>query len=459
MIEEKTQPLAELEGKSYLRQLWEIAWPGSLSMLLFSLFDLIDLKWIGFLGTDAVASVSLCGNINGVIYGLMNILYIGSLAIFTRYIGAQDEANLRHIFHQSIFLSAILGAGLFILGWMFTPSLIGFFRLSPKVYQLAVVYQRIFFIFFFFLFLGIPLWTAWIAKGKTLLLLAVNAVSVGLNILLDPIMIFPKGKMVVGVFGLGVMGAGIASLVSEIFSVLIFIWLLKRPDFMLPPPLFKGIKISLYECWRILRIGVPSSIAVLSRPLSTVLLQRFITDFGSSALAGFGIGLRWLGITWIFFGGLGMAVSSLVGRYLGAKKPKKALEMMRWAFLLGGGAQFFLTAFFIAFAGALVRTMEPNPATVQAGRDFLIWVSLAMLLSAPGNIARSALNGAGNTTPPMIVSILSNWIVKLPLAWALAYPLKVGLKGIWQAMFISLIVEGGLLLGLYFRKSWVEHKI
>jgi len=453
------ETLSDLAGKSYLKQIWEIAWPTSISMLLFSLYDLIDLKWIGFLGTEAVASVSLCGNINGVLFGLMNILYIGSLAVFTRFIGAGEQAKLRHSFHQSIFLGALIGLLLFVIGWLTAPLLLGFFHLSSQVYHLSLVYLRIFYIFFFFLFLGIPLWTAWIALGKTWLLLIVNLISVGFNLILDPVFIFPRGEMLVGVFGWGVAGAAIASLLSEILSLLILLGLLKRKDFMVKSPVFKNFKVSFRESLRILRIGIPSSIAVLSRPMSTVILQRFITGFGASALAGFGIGLRWLGINWIFFGGISAAVSSLVGRYLGARLGEKAGAMMRRAYLLGVVIQFLVSLFFILWAEPLVAVMEPTPETIQAGSAFLIWVSVAMLLSSPGNIARACLNGAGNTNPPMVISIISNWVVKLPLAWALAYPLKVGLSGIWQAMFVSLVVEGALLLAWYFRGRWKEHKI
>ena len=451
--------LADLKGKSYIRQIWAIAWPTSISMLLFSMFDLIDLKWIGFLGTEPVAAASLVGNIVATVFGLMGILYTGAIALSTRFLGADDSKSLRETHHQAIFLGIVIGLCLLILGEVFAHQILGFFKLAPGVYNLALPYFRIFCFSFFVLFLEIPFWAIWTAKGKTRLLLWVNVLAVGLNLILDPIVIFPRGKMLVGFFGWGVMGAAGASLFAETFTLFLLLLLIRRKDFPVKKPVLKSFKVSVQTCVRILRIGVPSSVAFLSRPLSTMLLQRFITPFGASALAGFGIGMRWTGLIWIFLQGLSTAISSLVGRYLGAKRPEQAEAMMRRAFLLGIAFQFAISAGFFIFAGQLVHVMEPHPETVLAGSSFLKWLALAMLIGSPGDISRAALNGAGDTDPGMVASIIAHWIVKLPLAWILAFPLKLGIAGIWQANAIAFMLEGLILISWYSRGKWKQHKI
>jgi len=452
-------PLAELKGKSYVHQIWTIAWPTALSMLLFSMFDLVDLKWIGFLGTTPVAAASLVGNMVQVVWGLMGILSTGTIAFFTRLLGAGDARSLRHSHHQAVFLSIILGLGIGICFFIFTPQILGFFHLAPEVYDLALPYLRIFSLSFFVLFLEIPFWTIWVAKGRTRLLLVVNALAIGLNLVLDPVMIFPKGKMLVGLLGLGVKGAAIASLFAEIFTLVLLLTLTRREDFPILKPVWGRFTISLRQGARIIRIGIPSSIAFLSGPLSTLLLQRFITAFGAAGIAGFGIGLRWMALNWIFLQGVTTAISSLVGRYLGAKKPKQAGHMMLRAFMLGVSFQVASSAFFFIFSSHLVRIMEPSPDTVAAGSVFLKWLAIAMLISSPGDISRAALNGAGNADPGMVISIIAHWIIKLPLAWAFAFPLGLGLGGVWQANALAMMIEGALLIFWYSRGHWKHHPI
>jgi len=458
-LKEKSEGLRELIGKGYLKQIWGIAWPTSISMLLFSMYDLVNIKWIGFLGTDAVAAASLVGNILGVGWGLIGILSTGAIALFARFLGADDKESLKRSYQQALFLGIILGLCLSVPVLIFAPKILGFFKLSDSVYQLALIYLRIFAISGFVLFLGIPFWSIWIAKGRTRLLMVVNFISVGLNILLDPVMIFPKGKMLVGTFDLGVKGAALASLFCELFALLLLLALTRKKDFPVPKPNLSQFRISLKESLRILRIGVPASISFLSRPLSTLLLQRFITGFGSAGIAGFGIGLRWMGLNWIFLMGLSTAVSSLVGRYLGAKRITQLEKMMKRAFLLGISLQVITSAFFYFFAEQLVRIMEPSPDTIQAGSVFIRWLALGMLIDTPGGVGQSALNGAGNTKPGMVVSIIAHWLIKLPLAWVLAYPLGIGLNGIWQATGTALLIEGFCLLYWYSRGHWKEHKI
>jgi putative MATE family efflux protein len=457
--DENPSPLAELEGKSYFRQLWSIAWPSSISMLLFTMFDLVNIKWIGFLGTEPVAAASLVGNLIGSVWGVMSILFTGALALFARSLGAGDKPGLRNSFQHTMVLSVVFGLLIAAPCAVFAPEILGFFHLKPGVYDLALPYLRIFSIAFFALFIEIPFWTIWIARGRTRLLLGCNASAVALNLVLDPVMIFPKGRFLVGTLGMGVTGAAIASVISEFFLFALLFLLSRREDFPVKKPLLSGLTISWKENYRILRIGIPGSIAVISRPLSTLMLQRFISSFGPAAIAGFGIGLRWVGLNWIFLQGLSNAISSLVGRYLGGQKVEEAGAMMRRAFAIGVALQVLTSALFFTFAPQLIRIMEPSPDTVRAGTAFIRWLALAMLFSSSGDISRAALNGAGNTNPGMAFSIVGHWLVKIPLAWLLAFPLAMGIEGIWQGTAAALTVEALLLLFWYSRGKWKSHKI
>jgi Na+-driven multidrug efflux pump len=161
-------------------------------------------------------------------------------------------------------------------------------------------------------------------------------------------------------------------------------------------------------------------------------------------------------VNWILLGGLGIATSVLVGQYLGASSPERASSVSRHLIMAGFGIQIVSTVLYWYFAGSLIAVMDPNPQTVEPGMAFMRWVVLGFLVSTPGGLAISSMNGAGDTMPGMIAGIVGNWLVKLPLAWALSRMPVFLLNGVWHAMFISLIVEGAMGLFWYRRGRWMK---
>ncbi len=443
--------------KSELGKIWSIAWPASIMMLLFTVLNLVDMKWIGFLGTAPVAAVSLCGNIISALFGITGILYSGTLALIARFIGAKDDAGSANSLAHALILGLFFGGLMAALGWMGTPGLIGFFELEVEVYAYGVVYMRVIFLFFFFIFISTAVWAAFMAAGDTRTPLVIALIIVIINAVLDPVFIFERGRMGIGFFGWGVKGAALATLVAEMLGTIMYFCLMFFGRFPAARP--RLIKISAFEMWRIMRIGIPASVAMISRPLSTVILQKILAMFGSGPIAGFGIGLRWIGLNWIFFGGVGVAVSALTGQYLGAQDPERAVRMLWRAFIIGFVFQALSSFIYFFYAPGLVAFMDPSPETISAGTGFIRWVVVSLFFSSVGGIAGAAMSGAGDTRPLMVVSILANWVIKLPLAWALSLPLGVGVDGIWQAMFISLVFEGSAILYWYSRGRWKTKQV
>ena len=451
--------LEQTERRGDLRTIWSIAWPGSVSMLLFTSLALVDLKWVSFLGTDPVAAVSLCTNIVFIIFGVSHIVYAGTLALVSRALGAGDHPAARTSLFHALVLAGLLGLLTAGLGWFVSPPLIGFFDLEPEVERLSIIYLRLLFLHFFFLTFGTPLSASFNAAGNTRTPLLINTLVVLANIVLAPVLIYQPGEMVVagldlGCFGWGITGAGLATILAAMLSAGLFFALLPTRRFPVHWPDRRLGPWDPGEIGRIIRIGIPASLAHISRPLSTLLLQKILAEYGTGPIAGFGIGLRWLGINWIFFGGMGLAVSALTGQHLGAGNPERAEAMVRRGFVLAFLVQTLSTIAYFAWAAPLVAFMDPSPETLQPGVAFLQWIAISLMFSSVGGVAAAALIGAGDTHPLMINAFLSNWLVKLPLAWLLAQPLELGPTGIWAAMAVSLVVEGIINLLWYRSGSW-----
>lgn len=446
------------------RRIWQIAWPVSISTSTVTLLTLANLFWIGHLGTEAVAAVSLCGNLLFSVFGIASIVQTGALAIISRRVG---EGNTAHAFSATVH-GVLLGLGLgtvvAAVGYAAAPALVGFFGAAPAVEDIAIHYLRVMLLGQVPLFTTLGLSAAYQAAGDTRTPMLANVGVVVLNAILDPFLIFAPGQLRlggfdIGIFGQGAVGGAVAASLCSLAGCLLLlaVSLLGRRPFARPA--HAPLAITFAELWHMLRIGAPSAVSMAARPLSTFLLLKIIAGFGTAAIAAFGISLRSFSVNWIPYSGINVAVASLVGRNLGAHRVEEA-ERVVWRGLIVTGLLGVLYAVvYVVFAEPLVRLFDNEPAVLAAAVPFLQLMAVSFLFSGPTIPLGSAMNGAGDTKPPMIIAFIVNWPVKLPLSWALALPLGWGINGVWVGMFVSLLLESVLLAGWYRRGTWKTKRV
>jgi len=446
------------------RRIWELAWPVSISTSTVTLLTLANLFWIGHLGTVAVAAVSLGGNILFIVFGIGNVVYTGALAIVSRRIGeGQTAAAARGLLHALV-LGVALGLAVAGLGYVATPPLVRFFDAGVAVEQTAVGYLRIMLLGQVFLYVTLAMSGSYQAAGDARTPMAVNVAVVVINGVLDPFFIFSGHEVEVagvplGWLGWGVDGGAVAAVISGAVGLLLFSTLLavRQRPFRLAHD--GHWRLSAVELWRMVRIGVPASVSMVARPLSTFLLLKVIASFGTAAIAAFGIALRSFSINFIPYSGINTAMSALVGQSLGARQPREAQRIVRRGLALTTVLGVFFCVTYYAFSRAIIMAFDQEPAVLAAGEPFLKLMALSFLFSGPMFPLISAMNGAGDTQPPMITAFLANWPVKLPLAYVLAVPAGYGVNGVWIAMFVSIVLEAALTFWWYRRGTWQTKRV
>jgi Na+-driven multidrug efflux pump len=226
-----------------------------------------------------------------------------------------------------------------------------------------------------------------------------------------------------------------------------------------PRPHGTRLAVTPAQLWHMLRIGTPASLTMIARPLSTFLLLKVIASFGTTAIAAFGIAIRSFGVNWIPYSGIHVAVAALVGQNLGAHRVHDAERVVHRGLVITTGLGVFFCVLYYGFARDIMLAFDHDPAVVAAGESFLKLIALSFLFSGPMLPLGSAMSGAGDTKPPMIVAFLANWAVKLPLAYVLALPLGYGVDGVWQAMFVSIVFESLLMFAWYRRGTWKTKRV
>jgi putative MATE family efflux protein len=463
-VAEETPPAVPPAPGSGYAKMFALAWPVALSSSSIALFMIANLFWIGHLGTTAVAAVSLCGHVLFILFGLTQIVHTGTVALVSRAVGAgQGEAAWNASLH-AIVLGVGMGLFLGLLAPFLAPPIIGFFGVSAAVDALAIPYLEISLFSQTLIFLGMAMSASYQAAGDTRTPMWINIGAVTLNVIIDPLFIFAPGErqifgVDIGWFGLGVSGAAWADIVAHICGMSFFVaWSWYR-SWPFPKPNAVKFRLRLHEIRRILQVGVPASISMMARPVSTFFLLKVIASFGDSAVASFGVALRAFNINWIPLAGLTAAVSTLVGQNLGARQPDAAARVVGRGLRVSISLGVLFAVIYSSIAEQFIGFFDNSPEVVEVGARFLRILAFSMWASSATVPLVAAMNGAGDTKAPMIIAFVSNWPIKLPLAWALAIPFGYGLDGVWIGLFVSILLEAALIAAWFRTGRWKTKEV
>ena len=456
--------LAEEASPGPYRRIWNIAWPVSISTSTVTLLTLVNLFWVGHLGTIAVAAVSICGQILFIVFAFSTIAHTGAVAVVSRRVGEGNAGGAFTATIHAVSLGAVLGLAVAVLGYASARAVLGFFDTGREVEGMALSYLRIMYLGQLPLFVSVALAATYQASGDTRTPMLMNMAVVVLNGIADPFFIFRPGEVSLGALplgwlGWGVDGGAIAAALSGAAGCVLFLAVSVLRGRPFPRPADRRAALSLQQFWHMARIGAPASLSMIARPLSTFLLLKVVASFGTAAIAAFGIAMRSFSVNWIPYSGIVIAISSLVGQNLGAGDRAEARRVVRRGLTVTTGLGVFFCLLYYALSRHIVLAFDSEPAVVAAGESFLKLIALSFLFSAPMLPLSCAMNGAGDTKPPMVVAFLANWLVKIPLAYVLALPLGYGINGVWFGMFFSIAFEAVVMWLAYRRDTWLRKKV
>lgn len=439
---------------SKYKEVWTLAWPVMMTMTFAQTTNIVDMLWIGKLGTNELAAVASMGNVVFVLFGFTQIVNAGTIAVVSRLKGAKDVEGSKRAAAQSVRLGLVLGAITAILAIPVSVPITTFFGGGAEFNYHGSRYIAALMIGFLGVFPGTSINAIFQANGDTRTPMYVALVSNLINIGLDPILIF-------GWFGfprMEVFGAGVATAISWGIGTVIMLMLLKRRK-LANEPKKSGRYFEYDYSLKVIKIGTPASIAMLARPLSTVFLIRVLGEFGEYGMAAFGLAVRSSGLIWIFHIGISVAVASLVGQALGRNDEAEARAIVRSGMLFTTSLQVVLTTVYVIFAAQIVGFFTNDALVVKEGAMFVTILAYCQIISCFAIPAGAALIGAGHTKPGMFIGITANWVIKLPLAWYLATKTSIGIQGVWWGMAVSIVYEAALIIMVYHKGTWAKKKI
>ena len=437
------------EGK-ILSSLITLALPIIFANILQTTYQLIDTFWLGRLGANAVAAVSLSFPILFLVLSLGGGLTLAGTVLVSRYKGANDQSMVDYSSSQTIFVIFIISLFLAALGYFAAPFLMQLVGAGPEIMEDSVKYFQVTSLGFIFLFLFFVFQSLMRGIGNVLLPMYIVLATVFLNLLLDPLFIFGFGSFP----GYGVAGAAVASIITQGISALIGVLILFRGKMGIKIQ-WQNMKPDLTYTKRLFKLGIPSSLDQSTRAAGMTVMVMLVTSFGSDVVAAYGIGSRVLSLVIVPALGLSIATTSLVGQNIGALKIKRAEKIGN---LSGKIAFIGLTAIGIImyiFAENLTAFFVPNdPKVIHDGAVFIKIMAPSFGLLGIQQVLNGLFYGVGFTTASLLISLLSLWIIRFLTAYVFSNNTDLEFVGIWWSFPISNLIAASIALIYYKMGYW-----
>ena len=405
------------------------------SMVFQTLYVLIDLYWVGRLGTQAIAAVAISGNLMFVVLAATQMLGVGTTTLVAHATGRRDKRQANVIFNQAQVLSTCVGVLFLVLGMAVRAPYADALSADTTTRALAADYLLWFTPALALQFGLIAMGAALRGTGNFRPGMIVQTATVILNIVLAPVLIFGWGTGV----ALGVAGAALSTLVAVAVGVVWMTFYFAPADSYLKFTL--GDWKPRFTLWGdMLKIGLPSGAEFALMAVYLMLVYVISRPFGAAAQAGFGIGMRILQACFLPVVALGFAVAPVAGQNFGARQASRVRETFRTAAVLAGGAMLVLAGVTWLAAGVMMRIFSSDPQVIVVGEEYLHIVAFNFVASGVIFVSSSMFQAMGNTMPSLITSAALIAIVAVPVLLLAPVP-GFTLRWVWYISVAAVLVQ------------------
>ncbi|MGH7602357.1 MAG: MATE family efflux transporter [Gemmatimonadaceae bacterium] len=413
------------------------------TMIFQTLYFLIDLFWVGRLGTHAVAAVGIAGNLTFIVLALTQMLGVGTTTVVSHAMGRKDRDGAQLMFNQAQVLAIVTGLIFLVIGMLVRVPYSRAMSPDPETAALANQYLLWFIPAMALQFLMVAAGAALRGVGNFKTGMFVSTGSIIINMVLAPFLIF--GWMTGHAFG--VAGAAMSSLIAIVVAVIWFgAYFVAKNSYL---RFVRGDQKPQLALWRkMLNIGLPAGFEFLMMAVYLIVVYSLARPFGAAAQAGFGIGQRVIQSMFMPAVALGFSVAPVAGQNFGARNRERVVDTFR-------KAGFMVTALMVPLIvigeiapHALIGVFSKDPAVLDVGSVYLRIVSWAYIGSGLIFVASSMFQAMGNTIPSLVASGVRVLLVAVP---AIVLSRTPGFQLVWiwylslGAVFIQLALSMLLL--------------
>jgi len=421
--------------------IFQFAAPMLLGNVFQQLFSVVDSIVVGnFVGKEALAAVGASFPVIFIMVSMIIGLVMGTTVVISQYFGAKDFAKVRRAIDTMYICSAIAGIITTIIGLIISEPILRLLGLPEDIMPQAVQYLRIYLsgIIIFFGFNGTSAVLRGLGDSKTPLYFLIIATIANIILVL----------LFVGVFKWGVAGAAYATLIANGIAFGLAIYWLNKTHKLIRIAI-KGLHFDREIFRQSIKIGLPTGIQQTLVAMGALALMGIVNKFGTNVIAGYSVASRLDSLAMIPAMSFSQALSTFVGQNIGANKPERIKAGLIATVKMSGIVTIVTTIFIVFSAHILMSLFTKDTEVIRLGDQYLTIVSSFYIMFTLMFIYNGVMRGAGDTLIPMFFSLLSLWIIRIPMAWFLSG--KIGPSGIWWSIPAGWAI--GLALSFMYYKS------
>ena len=414
-------------------------------------YSIVNMMWVGkMVGADAVGATAVSAPLVFIMLALVNGLTLATTILVSQHYGARDHASVARVVSNSFALTLFVGIAITILGILSCDLLLRMMDTPAEIFAMASSYLKIT-ILGFVLTYYINLVVAILRGiGDTVTPLIFQAIGLAINAILDPLMIIGIGPFP----RLGLNGAAWASMIAlGIAFALALIYLNRKGHVAAINP--RRFRLDWGITRKLLQIGLPSAIQQSLVSIGSAFITTFVNGYGASAIAAFGAAGRIDAVAFMPAMTMSMSASALAGQNIGARRPERIREVFWWGVLMTSLITIAVSLCAVLLRRPLLSFFVDDPQVLDIGAAYLRIEGASYILFAVMFISNGIINGSGHTLMTMVFTLVSLWMVRVPLSAVLTRT-PLGITGIWIAIVISYGVTMTVSLAYYFSGRWKQ---
>jgi putative MATE family efflux protein len=412
--------------------IFNFAAPMLLGNIFQQLFSVVDSIAVGkFIGKEALAAVGASFPVIFMMVSLIIGIVMGTTVVISQYFGAKDFVKVKRAIDTMYVYSAVTGVIATAAGLLLAKPLLNLLGTPEEIMPQATLYLRIYFsgIIIFFGYNGTSAVLRGLGDSKTPLYFLIVATIANIIFVL----------LFVAVFKWGIAGSAYATLLANGIAFGLAIYWLNRTHKLIRIAI-KGLHFDREIFQHSIRIGLPTGIQQTLVAMGNLALMSIVNKFGTNVLAGFSVANRIDTLATIPAMSFSQALSTFVGQNIGAKKTNRVRTGLISTAKMAGSVTVVTSVIIILWGHLLMKMFTNDIDVIRIGDQYLTIVSSFYVVFTLMFIYNGIMRGAGDTLIPMFFSLISLWLIRIPLAFMLSG--KIGPQGIWWA------IPAGWLIGL-----------
>ena len=442
---EKESRLKDFLANPY-KSMWKMALPIIAGMMVQTLFNVVDIMFIGWLGADEVTAVAFVSPLFFIIIGLGVGIGTGATATIAQYIGQKDKKNAEKTASQTLLIGFLSTIVLTVLGVIYGEGLLSILGAEGEILAIAYSYLRI-----LTFGLGLVIFSMFFravlaGEGETKIPMIIGLIGTVLNLILDPILIFT--------FDYGVRGAAFATIISQIVMVLayLFIIFVKKSTYISFN--MKDLSLDNHIMSKIFQIGIPSSLSMLIISFGQVVMNKILVNYSTEAVAAYQIVSRLDMLLFMPILGIAISLTTIVGMFYGAKEFDKLLSVVYYGINRAVLITTISVIFFFVFARNILPIFSSNLDVVDIGVTYLKIIILAYPAVGISVICSRVCQALGEGIPLLITTITRVIILTAPMSYYF-YFIGKPIEWVWFSQVFAILVAAIISFAwmrFYFKK-------